>query len=176
MVRQRRTTLHIDSLPDAQLGDEGTIALDVLLLEVVQQTAALADHLQQAAVGMLVLGVVPHVLGQHVDPLGEDGHLDLGRAGVPLVGAVGVDDRGLLFFAQHENFHLSSYIPAGLRPGIGESPRSEGLGPHIHVLLHDTTEIPSCKDKNVEFSPDRRKIPRFCPPNGLDKPLLLMII
>ena len=117
-----------------------------------------------------------HVLGQHVDPLGEDGHLDLGRAGVPLVGAVGVDDRGLLFFAQHENFHLSSYIPAGLRPGIGESPRSEGLGPHIHVLLHDTTEIPSCKDKNVEFSPDRRKIPRFCPPNGLDKPLLLMII
>ena len=53
---------------------------------------------------MLVLGIVPHVLGQHVDPLGEDGHLDLGRAGVPLVGAVGINDRSLLFFTQHGKF------------------------------------------------------------------------
>ena len=50
---------------------------------------------------MLVLGIGPHVLGEHVDALGQDGNLNLGRAGIGLVGAVGVDDRGLFFLAKH---------------------------------------------------------------------------
>ena len=41
------------------------------------------------------------VSGQLVDTLGEDGDLDLGGAGVGLVGAVGLDDRGLLIFQHH---------------------------------------------------------------------------
>ena len=97
-------TRHPDSrflLTDAQLGDEGTIALDVLLLEVVQEAAALTDHLQQATVGVLVRRIVAHVLGELVDALGENGDLDLGRAGVRGMSAVGVDDSGLLFLTKH---------------------------------------------------------------------------
>lgn len=156
--------------------DAGKIAgLDVKRIINEPTAAALTDHLQQAAVGMLVLGVVPHVLGQHIDPLGEDGHLDLRRAGVPLVGAVGVDDRGLLFFAQHENFHLSSYIPAGLRPGIGESPRSEGLGLHIMCCCMISQKFPVVKIKMWFFRDRAEKYCTFLPPAGLDKGSLSMI-
>ena len=43
------TTLFSNLLTDTQLGDQGTIALDVLLCQIVQQLTALTDHLQQAA-------------------------------------------------------------------------------------------------------------------------------
>ena len=167
MVRQRRTTLHIDSLPDAQLGDEGTIALDVLLLQVVQQTAALADHLQQAAVGVLVLGLFRMC---SVSTLIRSVRMATWTSGEPVSPSWVRLASMIAVFCSLRSMKISTFLhiyPQGLRPGIGESPRSEGLGPHIHVLLHDTTEIPSCKDKNVEFSPDRRKIPRFCPRMGL---------
>ncbi len=42
---------------DAQLGDNGTIPLDVLLGQVVQHLAALTDHLQQAAAAVVVVDV-----------------------------------------------------------------------------------------------------------------------
>ena len=42
-------------LADAQLGNDGTIAVDVLLCQIVQQAAALADHHQKAAAGMVVV-------------------------------------------------------------------------------------------------------------------------
>ena len=67
------------------------------LLKIVQQAPALADHLQKAPVGVLVLGVLAHVLGEHVDALRQDGDLDLRGAGVGLVGAVGVDNSGIFF-------------------------------------------------------------------------------
>ncbi len=49
---------------DAQLGDNRTIPLDVLLGQVVQHLAALTDHLQQAAAGVVVLLVDLQVLGE----------------------------------------------------------------------------------------------------------------
>ena len=104
-VRLRHPRFYL--LSDTQLGDQGTIALDVLLLQVVQQAPALTDHLQQAPVGVLILGVVLHVNGQLVDPLGQNGDLDLGRTGVGLMGTVGVNDSSLLFFAQNSVFLLS---------------------------------------------------------------------
>ena len=87
------------------------------LLEVVQEAAALTDHLQEAPVGVLILGVGPHVLGEDVDALGENGDLDLGGAGVGLVGPVRVDNRGLFFFAKHSVFPPFQKFPAGLCSG-----------------------------------------------------------
>ncbi|MPN38949.1 hypothetical protein SDC9_186474 [bioreactor metagenome] len=66
---------------------------------------------------MLVLRVRLHVLGEHVDPLGQNGDLDLGRAGVRGVGAVGVDNSGLLFFAQHNCIHLFKNYPQDCASG-----------------------------------------------------------
>ena len=88
-------------LTDAQLGDDGAVALDVVLRHIVQQTAALADHLEQAHTAVVVLLVHLQVLGELIDALGEDGDLDLGGAGVALMGLVGLDDVGLLFLGDH---------------------------------------------------------------------------
>ena len=44
------------------------------------------------------------VLGQLADALGQDGDLNLGRAGVALVGGVVGDDLGLDFFGDHSGY------------------------------------------------------------------------
>ena len=44
-------------LSDAQSLDQGTISLDVILLQIVQQTTSLTYHLQQTTSGMMILRV-----------------------------------------------------------------------------------------------------------------------
>src|SRR5258706_12309401 len=51
-------------LADAQLVDDGAVAVLVRLLEVVQKAAAAADKLQEAAAAVMVLRVGLEVLGQ----------------------------------------------------------------------------------------------------------------
>ena len=58
-------------LTQAQLGDQGTIALDVLLGQIVQHLAALTDHLQQTTTGVVVVGMHAQVIGQLLDA-GDD--------------------------------------------------------------------------------------------------------
>ena len=118
------TTLFSDLLADTQLGDQGTIALDILLHEIVEQAAALTDHLVQTAAGVIVLRVLLEVLGQLSDTLGEDGDLDFRRTGVSLVGAVGFDDSGLLVFEHHSVFPPFNNSP-GTERRVGESSTSQ---------------------------------------------------
>src|SRR5688572_28695692 len=75
-----------------QLVEDLPVAVGVLVLEVFQQPAALADQLEQAAPGVVVLLVSLEVLGQPGDPLAEQRDLDLGGPGVRIVQAVGLDD------------------------------------------------------------------------------------
>ena len=72
----------------AEVRDDVAVAVQVGALEVAQQAAALADEHQQAAARVVVLGVRAQVLGQLVDPLGQERDLDLGGAGVVLGAAV----------------------------------------------------------------------------------------
>ena len=46
------------------------------------------------------------VIGQFVDAGGQDGDLNLGGAGIALVGSVLQDNLGLLFLLNHCVFHL----------------------------------------------------------------------
>lgn len=120
-------------LTDAQLGDQGTIALDILLLQIVQQAAALTDHLQQTTVGVLVLGVGAHVLGEDVDALGEDGDLDLGGTGVGLVGTVGLDHGRFLIFTQHSVFPPFKIFSADCAMGVVKASAKRSHG-SVHGL------------------------------------------
>ena len=82
-------------LTDTQLSDQGTVTVDVLLLQVGQQITTAADHLEQAAAAVVVMLVGLEVLGQVVDTSGQQSNLDLRRTGVTLVdGCLG--DDGLL--------------------------------------------------------------------------------
>ena len=52
--------------------DQLAVAIGVLALQVIQESAALADELQQPAAGMMVLGVRLEMVGQVVDALAEE--------------------------------------------------------------------------------------------------------
>ena len=90
-------------LTDAQSRDDGTVSLDIYLGQVVEQRAALTDHLEEAAAGVMILLVDLEVLGKVVDTLCEQSDLYLGRACVTLVGGVLLHDSELFFFQHH--FH-----------------------------------------------------------------------
>src|SRR3954452_14595416 len=76
------TTFRRALAPQAEFRDQRPVALQVVALEVAKDAAALADHLEQAAAGVMVLAVGAQVLGELVDALGEQRDLDLGGAGV----------------------------------------------------------------------------------------------
>ena len=83
-----------------ELGDQGSVALDVLALEVLEEPAAAPDHLQQPAPGGVVVLVGLEVLRQLGDPCGEHRDLDVGRAGIAVRACVLLDDPLLGFFGQ----------------------------------------------------------------------------
>ena len=98
--RKNRLPLLPCLLTDTQSLDDGTVSLDIYLDEVVEQRAALTDHLEQTAAGVMVLLVDLEVLGEVVDSLGEKSDLYLGRACVTLMSRILLHDSNLFFF-QH---------------------------------------------------------------------------
>ena len=64
--------------PDPELGDEGAVAPDVYVPQVVQQSPLLADQEKEAAARVVVLGVRLQVLGELPDTSGGQRNLDLG--------------------------------------------------------------------------------------------------
>ena len=98
----------------------------------------MTDHLEQTTVGMEVLGVLLHVLGQAVDAVGENSDLNFGGTGVTPWVAYSVM---ILFFSSLRImlFHLINYLRQDLSIGIGEVPTGEhsqipGSG-HINMEL-----------------------------------------
>src|SRR6476620_8871443 len=72
-------------VPETELLDERPVRLEVAALEIGQQPAAGANHLEQATTPVVILGVSAEVVGEGVDPLGEQRHLHLGGPGVTRV-------------------------------------------------------------------------------------------
>src|SRR6185295_10871707 len=87
-ARDRRAFL----FANPELLDQLSVALGVPVLEVVQETAAGSDHFEQAAAGMMILGVRVEVFGQVFDPAAQDSDLNLGGPRVRRVRLVGSDD------------------------------------------------------------------------------------
>src|SRR5207244_5816482 len=83
-------------LPQTEAGDECPVALDVVVLDVVEEAATAPHEHQQAAPAVMVLLVVSKVFGEVVDAFGEERHLHLGRPGVGGVGAMRPDRGGLV--------------------------------------------------------------------------------
>ena len=83
-------------LTNAELFDEGTIALDVFSLQVVQHTTTLTNEGGQCALGTEVLAVLLEVLGQVVDTESKEGDLALCATGV--LGVFAVLSKELSFF------------------------------------------------------------------------------
>src|SRR5579884_2336069 len=105
----------------AELLDEGAVALEVVLLQVVQEAAAAADELEQPTARVMVVPVDAQVLRQLVDPPCEQRDLHLRRAGVGRPAAVLRDDLLLGFLGQG---HARSFLPVVSRgPARGAKER-----------------------------------------------------
>src|SRR5215469_16423813 len=63
------------STPEVEPVDQLLVAAGVLALEILEQAPALADHHQQATARMKILVVAAEMLGEVLDPLGQDGDL-----------------------------------------------------------------------------------------------------
>src|SRR5690606_3910136 len=74
--------------PQTEPSDQAFVAARVLLAQIVEQTAALAYHNQQAAARVNVLLVGLQVPREVADPLAQDRHLYLRRTGVALLGTI----------------------------------------------------------------------------------------
>ena len=83
-------------VPETKILNERAILLDIGSLEVVEQPATLADHLEQAATTVMVFRVRAEMPSEVADPLGKERNLHSCRSGIPFVGPVLVDRRCLV--------------------------------------------------------------------------------
>jgi hypothetical protein len=85
--------------PDSQLLDQGAVTLHIYFLQVVQEVPPLTYEFQETPAGMVILHVGLEMLREVIDPLAQDGDLDLGRPGVRGMSLVPLDE-DLLPFCQ----------------------------------------------------------------------------
>jgi hypothetical protein len=79
-------------MPQSQVADELTVPRDIGLLQILEETAPLADHLEQAAAAVVILHVSIEVSPKVVDASREEGDLDRGAATIVLVELILLDD------------------------------------------------------------------------------------
>ena len=68
-----------------ELLGHGLITVDVRVVQIIQQSSALADHHQQPAARTVILLVALQMLGQMVDALCEQGYLHVCGSSITLV-------------------------------------------------------------------------------------------
>src|SRR5215831_9705860 len=98
--------------PQPQFLDQCPVPLQVVLLEIVQETAAPANQLEQPASRVMVFRMRPQVLRQLVDPLREQRDLHLGRARVCLVRPMLLNDLVFGFLREAHASPFVSSVPA----------------------------------------------------------------
>jgi hypothetical protein len=91
--------LILELVPEAQFLDDLPVSADIRTPQVVQETFATSDHLEESTTAVVILLVEVEVISQIVDLLGEQGDLNAGRASVGLVCPVFLDGRA--FFESH---------------------------------------------------------------------------
>jgi hypothetical protein len=97
-----RNRLHTEPIAllfaDAELGNNGLIPFRVVLLQVVEQTTASANHHEKSAARAMVFLVRFEVFRQLTNALAQQRDLNFGTAGIGSVRAIRVND-GLLLLS-----------------------------------------------------------------------------
>jgi hypothetical protein len=75
----------LNLLTELQFASDRHVATVICLMQVIQQPAALADHLQQTPAGTMVFGVLLQMLSEVVDTLCEQSNLNVGTAGIAVM-------------------------------------------------------------------------------------------
>ncbi len=67
----------VRSLTQTKIFDDGTVAADIAVVQVVQQRAAFADQHRQSPFSSIIFSVELHVLGQTGNTVGKQSYLGL---------------------------------------------------------------------------------------------------
>ena len=134
-------------LSQAELANDRAVTLDIVLLQVVQQTSSVTDHLLQTAAAVEILLVSLEVLGQVSDAVGQDSNLYFGRTCVALVSSVLLDDVVLEFllhgiFTFQKNIYLR-FTQQSVGESAARQPRIRK--PSSRIRQYYTTVFPLCK-------------------------------
>ena len=100
-----------------ELAYDGTVALNIVVLEIVEQVSSVTDHLLKSAAAVEVVLVCLQVLSEGCDSVGQNCDLYLRRSCVSLVGSVLLDN-ALLFVFQH-GFYFTFLIFLAFDSAIG---------------------------------------------------------
>ena len=85
-------------LPEIEAFDDLLVFVPIVPSEVLEQFPALADELEQTPAGVMVPFMGLEMLGQQVDTLGQDSHLNRRGTGIGPVDPEIVDKRLFLIF------------------------------------------------------------------------------
>jgi len=100
--RQGRDAVEEDPLlSEFQFVSNGTIPLNLIFLEVIEQAPTFSDKIEQSLPSRIVVGVVLEVLGESLNPFRED--CDLHLRGARVVGSIAEPIYDFLFlcFGNH---------------------------------------------------------------------------
>jgi hypothetical protein len=97
------------------------VSVEVGVFKIIQKSSSLADKLQEAASGMVILDVSLEMLGEVLDPLAEQRNLHLWRAGVRLMKPKLLHDYLTLWLSNPHNLRFFSlfllvekFLPYGI--------------------------------------------------------------
>jgi hypothetical protein len=70
------STFNYPLFTDIEFLDKRAIFIEILLRQIIEQTAALTNHLQQPAAAVMIFGILLEMRCERIDVFGEDGDLD----------------------------------------------------------------------------------------------------
>lgn len=137
--------------PDPQALYQGSILRHILTPDVLEQPLALPNHFEQPEPGVVILAVGFEVVGQVVDPAGEQRDLDFGRAGVALVHSE-VGDDGLFRVCRESHSEVLADYQTPLTwakssgDALGEAEQPSCL---LDILVHLRDEIVDVRETKL---------------------------
>jgi hypothetical protein len=97
--------------PNTELFDQPFVTREIARVQVIKQPTTLADQTQQSTARMMIFLVRREVLGQLIDPRGEQRDLDFRRAAIVGGSSVGLYDFPLTgCWKRHSEFLLSLFL------------------------------------------------------------------
>jgi len=90
-------------LADSESFNDGAIPIGILRLQVIKKPTALTNHLEKPSAGMMILRMDLEMLRQITNSFAQNGNLNLGRARICIMSAIGIHDLALLLSVEFQS-------------------------------------------------------------------------
>jgi hypothetical protein len=106
-------------LSDVESCDDRTVALDIVVHQILEKISSATNHLKESATAVVVVGVSLEMLVERIDSVGKNRDLYLGGSGIAFASCVLGDDC-LLFSLSHCFSPHEKYFYARAQRSVGE--------------------------------------------------------